>query len=187
MGSQHGTQKRTKNRFKIALNNNLLTNASWKPLKPSSTPSWSLQDPPRKRLSASRTPPGQIFAAFKRLQQGLCDAKTSGGGGCQPARAMRSAAPVLELASSGSRACGIHSCQRAKCSPTGSRHSADPAPPDRLLALFSSSFSTSFSDRSCTPIFRSWSPKPFQNGAKTLPKSSPKRSRIRCYVANTEN
>ena len=68
MGSQYGTQKRTKNRLRIALKNNLLTNASWKPLKPSSTPSWSLQDPPRKRLSASRTPPGQIFAAFKRLQ-----------------------------------------------------------------------------------------------------------------------
>ena len=68
MGPQHGTQKRTKNRFKIALKNNLLTNASWKPLKPSLTPSWSLQDPPRKRLSASRTPPGQIFGAFKRLQ-----------------------------------------------------------------------------------------------------------------------
>ena len=148
MGSQHGTQKRTKNRLKIALKNNLLTNASWKPLKPSSTPSWSFQDPPRKRLSASRTPPGQIFAAFKRLQQGLCDAKTSGGGGCQPARAMRSAAPVVELASSGRRACEIYSCQRAKCSPTGSRHSADPPAHFILFALFSPSFSTSFSNRS---------------------------------------
>ena len=148
MGSQHGTQKRTKNRFKIALNNNLLTNASWKFLKPSSTPPWGLQDPPRKRLSASRTPPGQIFAAFKRLQQGLCDAKTSGGGGCQPARAMRSAAPVVELASSGSRACGVYSVNARSASPTGSRHSADPAPPHRIFSLFSSSFSTSFQDRS---------------------------------------
>ena len=148
MGSQHGTQKRRKNRFKIALKNNLLTNASWKPLKPSSTLSWSLQDPPRKRLSASRTPPGQIFAAFKRLQHGLCDAKTSGGGGCQPARAMRSAAPVLELASSGSRACEVYSVNARSASPTGSRHSADPAPNIQILVIFPSSFSTSFQDRS---------------------------------------
>ena len=148
MGSQHGTQKRTKNRLKIALKNNLLTNASWKPLKPSSTPSWSLQDPPTRRLSASRTPPGQIFAAFKRLQQGLCDAKTSGGGGCQPARAMRSAAPVVELASSGSRACGIYSVNARSASPTGSRHSADPPPNGALFTLFLFSFSTSFQNRS---------------------------------------
>ena len=147
MGSQHGTQKRTKNRLKIALKNNLLTNASWKPLKPSSTPSWSLQDPPRKRLSASRTPPGQIFTTFKRLQQG-CDAKTSGGGGCQPARAMRSAAPVVELASSGRRACETYSVNARNASPTGSRHSADPAPNFLFFILFSSSFSTSFADRS---------------------------------------
>ena len=146
MGSQHGTQKRTKKRFKIALKNNLLTNASWKPLKPSSTPSWSLQDPPRKRLSASRTPPGQIFAAFKRLQQGLCDAKTSGGGGCQPARAMRSAAPVVELASSGSRACGVYSVNARSALPPAPAIPPTPRSLRILAPSFSYSFSASLSD-----------------------------------------
>ena len=47
-------------------------------------------------------------------------------------------------------------------------------------------FSPSFSNRSGTPLFRSWHRKTSQNGAQTLPKSSPKRVRNRSYVANPE-
>ena len=70
LGSQHGTQKRTKNRFKKALTKFLLKNASWKPVNPSAEPSWSLQDPPRRRLRASRTSPKKVLDAVKRLHGG---------------------------------------------------------------------------------------------------------------------
>ena len=55
-----------------------------------------------------------------------------------------------------------------------------------LRDFLSRFFSACFLNRSGTPLFRSWHRKTFQNGAQTLPKSSPKRVRNRSYVANTE-
>ncbi len=49
-----------------------------------------------------------------------------------------------------------------------------------------SSFLACFSTPSRAPLFRSWHRKTSQNGAQTLPKSGPKRSKIQCYVANAE-
>ena len=72
--------------------------------------------------------------------------KNSGGGGCQPARAMRSAAPGVFTP--GCRACETPPCSvTARRAPlTGRRHSADPPPVLCQTLFFRSSFSTSFSD-----------------------------------------
>ena len=61
-----------------------------------------------------------------------------------------------------------------------------PVTQSALHDFLSPSFSACFSNRSRTPLFRSWHRKTFQNGAQTLPKLSPRRVRNRSYVANPE-
>ena len=95
------------------------------------------------------------------------------------AKPLKSAAPVVELASSGSRACGVYSCQRAK----SLSHRLPPfrRPPGKYLIF--RSFFVFFFDVVFGPLLNAyfsllepqnlpkWSPNPPKIDAKRLPKS----------------